>query len=165
MCIRDSRLTEEGFAHAIAFLQGENSQALTILERRMQHAAKMQAYERAARVRNWLAAMQTIHLRPHFTRVALLERSGVVLYRNDDKIEVHFVVHGCPIAHRVWPCAQDVFREALVEFHDQLFQTQDRLTMQQVDAISLLSAWMFKKRDHIHVLSWATEKPLSAFEC
>ena len=159
------RLTEEGFAHAIAFLQGENSQALTILERRMQHAAKMQAYERAARVRNWLAAMQTIHSRPHFTRVALLERSGVVLYRNDDKIEVHFVVHGCPIVHRVWPCAQDVIREALVEFHDQLFQTQDRLTMQQVDAISLLSAWMFKKRDHIQVLSWATEKPLSAFEC
>lgn len=158
------RLTEEGFAQATAFLQGENSEALTILERRMQHAAKMQAYERAARIRNWLVAMKTIHSRPHFTRVALLERSGAVLYRNEDRIEVHFVVHGCPTVHRVWPCAEDVFREALVVFQDRMFQPQDRLKMQQVDGISLLSAWMFKNRDHIHVLSWAAEKSLSAFE-
>ena len=96
--------------------------------------------------------MQTIYSRPHFTRVALLERSGAVLYRNEDKIEVHFVVHGCPTVHRVWPCADDVFREALVAFQDRMFQPPDRLKMQQVDAVRLLSAWMFKNRDHIHVL-------------
>ena len=158
------RLTEEGFAHATAFLQGENSEALSILERRMEHASKIQAYERAARIRNWLVAMQTIHSRPHFTRVALLERSGVVLYRNEDTTEVHFVVHGCPTVHRVWPCAEDIFREALVVFQDQMFQQPDRLKMQQVDAVSLLSAWMFKNRDHIHVLSWSAEKSLSEFE-
>ncbi|MDE2771304.1 MAG: DEDD exonuclease domain-containing protein [Bacteroidota bacterium] len=158
------RLTEEGFAQATAFLQGENSEALAILERRMEHAAKIQAYERAARIRNWLVAMQTIHSRPHFTRVALLERSGAVLFRNEDKIEVHFVVNGCPTIHRVWPCAEDIFREALVEFQDRMFQPQDRLKMQQVDAASLLSAWMFKNRDQIHVLSWAAEKSFSEFQ-
>jgi len=158
-------LTEEGFVQAKAFLQGENSEALNILERRIQHAAKTQAYERAARIRNWLVAMQTIHSRPHFTRVALLERSGAVLYRNEDKIEVHFVVHGCPTVHRVWPCADDVFREALVVFQDQMFQPPDRLKMQQVDAVRLLSAWMFKNRDHIHVLYWTAEESPSTFEC
>lgn len=158
------RLTEEGFAKATAFLQGENSEALSILERRMEHAAKIQAYERAARIRNWLVAMQTIHSRPHFTRVALLERSGAVLYRNEDKVEVHFVVHGCPTIHRVWPCAEEIFREALAVFQDRMFQPQDRLKIQQVDAASLLSAWMFKNRDHIHVLSWAAEKSLSEFQ-
>lgn len=159
------RLTEEGFAQATAFLQGESSEAVTTLEQRMQHAAKRQAYERAAQIRNWLVAMKTIHSRPHFTRVALLERSGAVLYRNEDKIEVHFVVHGCPTLHRVWPCGEDVFREALVVLQNQMFQPQDRLKMHQVDAVSLLSSWMFKNRDHIHVLLWATEKSLSAFEC
>lgn len=159
------RLTEEGFAKATAFLQGENSEALTILEHRMQHAAKRQAYERAAQIRNWLVAMKTIHSRPHFTRVALLKRSGAVLYRNEDKIEVHFVAHGCPTLHWVWPCDEDVFGEALVVFQDQVLQPQDRLKMQHVDAVSLLSAWMFKKRDHIHVLFWATEKSWSKFEC
>lgn len=158
------RLTEEGFAQAIAFLQGENSEALTILERRMQHAAKRQAYERAARIRNWLVAMETIHSRPHFTRIALLERSGTVLYPNENKVEVHFVVHGFPTIHRVWPCAEDVFREALAVFHDQMSQPRDRLTMQQVDAVSLLGTWMFKNRDHIRVLFWATEMSLPAFE-
>jgi DNA polymerase-3 subunit epsilon len=158
-------LTEEGFSQAMAFLQGENSEGLTILEHRMQHASKRQAYERAARIRNWLVAMKTIHLRPHFTRVALLERSGAVLYRNEGKIEVHFVVHGCPVTHRVWPCAEDFFREALVVFRDRLAQPQDRLKMQQADAVRLLSTWMFQKRDHIHVLSWAAERSLSAFEC
>ena len=157
-------LTEEGFAQATAFLQGENSEALSILERRMQRAAKTQAYERAARIRNWLVAMQTIHSRPHFTRVALLERSGAVLYQNEDNIEVHFVVHGCPTVHRVWPCAEDTFREALVVFQDQMFQPQDRLKMQQIDAASLLSAWMFKNRDRVHVLPWAAEKSLAEFE-
>ena len=159
------RLTEEGFAQATAFLRGENSEALSILERRMQHAAKKQAYERAARIRNWLVAMQAHHSRPHFTRVALLERSGAVLCRNEDKIEVHFVVYGCPTAHLVWPCTEDIFREALVVFQDQMFRQQDRLKMQQVDAVSLMSTWMFKNRDHLHVLPWAADKSLSAFEC
>ena len=159
------RLTEEGFARVTAFLQGETSEALSILERRMQRAAQTQAYERAARIRNWLVAMKTIHSRPHFTRVALLERSGAVLYRNEDKIEVHLVAHGCPTVHLVWPCAEDIFREALAVFQDQMSQKPDRLKMQQVDAVSLLSAWMFKNRDHILVLSWAPEKPLSEFEC
>ena len=130
----------------------------------MRRAAKRQAYERAARIRDWLVAMQTIQSRPHFTRVALLERSGAVLYRNEDRIEVHFVVHGCPTVHRVWPCAEEIFREALVVFQDQMFQPQDRLKMQQVDAASLLSAWMFKNRDRIHVLPWAAEKSLAEFE-
>ncbi len=159
------RLTEEGFAQATAFLQGESSEAVTTLEQRMQRAAKRQAYERAAQIRNLLVTMKMIHSRPHFTRVALLERSGAVLYRNEDKIEVHFVVHGCPTLHRFWPCDEDVFREALVVFQDQLLQPQDRLKMHQVDAVSLLSTWMFKKRDHIHVLLWATENSLSEFEC
>ncbi len=152
-------LTEEGFVGATAFLEGRDTQTLSLLESRMKEASQVQKYERAAQVRDELEFMKNIHSRPHFLRIALLERTGAVLYTLKEKTEVHFMAYGFPIAHAVWPCDPNTFDTVKTIFHEWVLHPPDRLTMQQVDAITVLGAWMFKERESISVL------PLTSIEC
>lgn len=157
-------LTEEGFVCAIAFLEGRDTQALSLLESRMKEASQVQKYERAAQIRDELEFMKTIHSRPHFLCTALLERTGAVLYTLKGKIEIHFMAYGFPIAHAVWPCDPDTFNAVKSIFHERVLYPPDRLTMQQVDAITVLGAWMFKERESISVLPLTSNGSRSEFD-
>lgn len=146
------RLTEEGFQCANALLEGRDSDVMATLKSRMIQASESQEYECAAKIRDWLEVMNAIHSRPHFFRIPLLERTGAVIYMFDGKIEIHFMAYGIPIAHTVWPCDQNIFKKVKSSFHKETLHQPSRLTMQQVDAISVLAAWMFKQRNRITVL-------------
>ena len=149
---------------ATAFLEGRNTQALSLLESRMREASQLQKYERAAQIRDELEFMKTIQSRPHFLRTALLERTGAVLCTLNGKTEVHFMAYGFPIAHAVWPCDPDTFDAVKSTFHKRVLHPPDRLTMQQVDAITVLGAWMFKERERISVLPLTSNGSLSEFD-
>ena len=157
-------LTEEGFVCAAAFLEGRDTQTLSLLESRMKEASQVQKYERAAQIRDELEFMKTIHSRPHFLRTALLERTGAVLYTLNGKVEIHFMAYGFPIAHAVWPCDPNIFDTMKSTFHERVHHPPDRLTMQQVDAITVLGAWMFKERESILVLPLISNESLSEFD-
>ena len=157
-------LTDEGFLHAIDFLEGKNSDALATLERSIYAASEAQEYEVAAQRRDSLAIMRTIHARPYFLRTPLLERRGAVLYPWKNKIEVHFMAYGAPVAHIVWPCDQQILDAAKTEFHNQMCRPPDRLSMQQVDAIRLFGSWMFRERENVSVLVPSAEEASSTFD-
>ena len=156
-------LTEQGYAHAIAFLEGQNSDALTQMEKHMNEASKSMLYELAAKRRDWLTVMEKICVRPHFLRTALLERTGAIINELNVKTEVHFMAYGAPVAHLVWPCNQELFHTACTEFYDKVLDPPERISMQRVEAISLLGTWIFKERDHIKVLPLGANEDLQAF--
>ncbi len=156
-------LTSEGFSQAIAFLEGKNADLLDVITNQIQEASLAQEYEIAAQRRDWLDVMKLIQVRPLFTRTPLLKRTGAVVYRLDDKKEIHFMAYGCPVGHVRWPCEDELFQSFRAEFHDQVKSPPERLNMQQVDAISLLGMWMFKERDHISVLPLNSDYTPSTF--
>lgn len=157
-------LTEDGSAHAIAFLEGLDSDALTQMENHMNEASQSMLYELAAKRRDWLAVMKKICDRPHFLRTALLERTGVVINALNGKTEVHFMAYGAPVAHIVRPCDRELFQAACARFHDRVLEPPERLSMQKVDAISLLNTWIFKQRDHIKVLPLGADTDPQVFD-
>jgi len=157
-------LTDEGFAKAIAFLEGRFPDVLDLLKSRIEEASEAQDYELAIQRRDSLEIMERIHVRPQFLRTAILERTGVVLYQRKKQLEVHFMVYGSPIDHLVWPCDQKTFDTAINKFHDRRLHPPGRITMQQVDEISLLSSWMFKERENISVVELELHEPSDEFD-
>ncbi|MCY4204918.1 MAG: exonuclease domain-containing protein [Bacteroidetes bacterium] len=157
-------LTEEGYLQAVAFLEGRDPGALDLLKTKIGEASEAKEYELAAQRRDSLDVMKTIHARPKYFRTALLDRTGAILYKKRGQSEVHFMTYGSPVAHVAWPCDQKTFDEARGKFHKEVLHPPDRLTMQQVDAIRLLGAWMFKERDNISVLTLEAQKPPATFD-
>ena len=74
------------------------------------------------------------------------------------------MAYGFPIAHAVWPCDPGTFGTVKSIFHERVLHPPDRLTMQQVDAITVLGAWMFKERESISVLPLTSNGCLSEFD-
>ena len=157
-------LTREGFLNAIDFLEGEASDALAVTERGMHEASRRQEYELAAQLRDNQAVMESVDMRPNFLRTALLERTGAVLYVQKDSMEIHFMAHGIPVAHIIWPCDQEILDAAKAKFYSQVHQPPDRLSLQQVDAIRILGSWMFREREHISVLVLSAGDSFPTFE-
>ena len=157
-------LTQKGFLKAIEFIEGGESDALAELAAEIQEASKVQNYELAAEKRDHLMAMQAVLSRPHFMRVPLLERSGVILHPRGDVTEVHFLAFGGAIAHLLWPCNQEMLYEAMREFHERVGDPPDRLTMHQIDSIRTVGVWMYRERDHITVLPLDRNESPSKFD-
>ncbi len=157
-------LTNEGFSQAIAFLEGRDPNVLKALAHQIQEASMAQEYELAAQRHKWLKVMELIYARPSFMRTALLDRTGAVLYTMEDKTEIHFMAYGCPVAHVVWPCDDDLFHSSKAEFHARAKHSPERLSVQQVDAISLLGMWMFKELKYISVLPMRPDDLPSEFD-
>ncbi len=156
-------LTEEGFECVSAFLEGKDTSAFTLLERRMKEYSQVKEYEQAAQIRDELEFMTSIHSRPNFLRIPLLKRTGVVIHTFNATAEVHFIAYGFPIAHIVWPSSSKILDTAKTMFKKRVLHPPDRLSMQQVDAITILGSWMFKERGRITVLLLASKASFMEF--
>lgn len=157
-------LTEDGFLRAVEILEGHGTQVLSALETRMQEASRAKEYELAAKFRDWLEIVKRIHSRPQFLRTPLLERTGAAIHTFKGKIEVHFMACGVPVAHSKWPCDQNAFNQVKATFHERVLDAPDRLSRQQMDAVRVLGAWMFRERAGITVLPLAIGGSLPEFD-
>jgi len=157
------RLTSEGLQMAVALLEGSDAGPLTSLKEGIEKAAQDQAYEQAAQKHNYLLALESLQSRPCFLRTPLLERTGTVVYHGETSTEIHFMVCGVPISHFKRTSDQKHIKEAKAKFYEYANTPFHRVSAQQVDAISILGAWMFKEKDRISVLPYRNGESRTEF--
>ena len=158
------KLKEDEFQQVINFLEGRDSSACHILKSNIQKASNVQEYEIAAQMRDWLIALESIDSRPHFLRTPLLNRTGVILYQDQQTFEIHFMVYGAPVAHMRYPCKESDLQAATTKFHQLVLDLPTHITMPHVDRTSILGAWMFKQQNHIRVLPKTDDIQNSVFD-
>ncbi len=158
------RLANDGLQNAMALLQGTDVEALTTLMDEIEEASQSQDYEVAAQKRDFLNTLQSIGLRPHFLKTPLLDRTGAVVYQCKQETEIHFMISGVPVSHLKWTGDQEILEQTKSSFYDDARQTSDRLSAQQVDAMSVFGAWMFKEKDHISVVSLSKDEAPAQFD-
>lgn len=158
------KLKKDAFEQVKSFLEGRDPTACSILKSEIQKASHAQEYEMAAQMRDWLTALETVESRPHFLRTPLLNRTGAILYQEQETFEIHLMVCGAPVAHVLYPCKEPDLQDATTKFHQYVLHPPTRITMQHVDRTSILGAWMFKQQDHISVLPLSEDIQSSAFD-
>ena len=82
VCIAEYRATVN---RAVRFLKGHNSEVIHELEERMAEAAEKLNYERAARCRDQISALETVRNRQKVITAELIDRDVVGLSRQDDE--------------------------------------------------------------------------------
>ena len=146
------RLTDSGYSQARAFLRGDCDTALSKLQSRMQAASKARKFELAKKYRDWGEFLQLFPVKSPFGDRSILERNGAAILVLGVRAEVHLFAFGCPMRTLLLPGDAPRLDEHLKEVFKRAGDPPDRLPVEHIDEMALLSHWLRLVADRVEMV-------------
>lgn len=140
----------------LKFLEGKHEEILDDLRAEMIEAAEKLEFERAARLRDQVQAVEFVTQRQKIVSAALKDQDVIAFARNNGEacVQVFFIRHGKLLGREYFVLTgtdeaetEDIATSFVKQFYDEAAYIPPEILLQnQVDEVSIIESWLRSKR-------------------